>query len=159
MKKILRLFRNSIVFVGWTSLFIFVSNTIMNAIWHFNFMSAKSWQTLSIFWNEGGVLKTSSDVLLITTILLLPFFWFIGFVLSIKLNYLRILAIPFSFIYNTFNKDNYKEPERIIIKNIKSSQQMIDDIKSELESIKPEKSKEAENIRSKITKRREENIN
>ena len=36
---------------------------------------------------------------------------------------------------------------------------MIDDIKAEIESIKPEKSKEAGNIRSEITKRREENKN
>ena len=84
---------------------------------------------------------------------------FIGFIVSVKLNYLKIIAIPFSFVCRLFNKDDNKEPERIVIKNIKSSQQMIDDIKAEIESIKPEKSKEAGNIRSEITKRREENKN
>ncbi len=122
-------------------------------------MSAKSWQILTIFWNEGGVLKTTSDVMLIITLLSLPLFWIIGFILSIKLNYFNLLAIPFSFIYRLFNKNEDKEPERIVIKNIKSSQQMIDDIKAEIESIKPEKSKEAGNIRSEITKKREENKN
>lgn len=159
MKKILRLLRNSVVFICWTVLFTFVSNNLMNIVWNFNFMSAKSWQILSYFWNEGGVLKTSSDVLLVTTLLFLPFFWIIGFILSIKLNYINLLTIPFSFIYRLFNKNEDKEPERIIIKNIKSSQQMIDDIKAEIESIKPEKSKEAGNIRSEINKKREENKN
>ena len=159
MKKILRLLRNSVVFICWTILFTFVSNNLMDVVWNFNFMSAQSWQILNHFWNEGGVLKTSSDVLLIITLLLLPFFWFIGFIVSVKLNYLKIIAIPFSFVCRLFNKDDNKEPERIVIKNIKSSQQMIDDIKAEIESIKPEKSKEAGNIRSEITKRREENKN
>ncbi len=159
MKKILRLLRNSIVFICWTSLFAILSNVLMNAIWSFNFMSARSWRILTIFWNEGGVLKTASDVMLIITLLSLPLFWLVGLIVSIKLDYLNLISVPFGFFYHLFNKNEDKEPERIILKNIKSSQQMIDDIKAEIEAIKPEKSKEAGNIRSEINKKREENKN
>ena len=159
MKKIFLVIRNSFIFVIWTIIFVSISNALVKLIWNFDFTSAISWQILSNFWHQGGIIKTTSDVLLITTLIFLPPLWLIGFILSLKLNYLKIITFPIKFIAKIFNTDKNKEPERIVIKNIKSSQQMIDDIKNELDSIKPEKSKEAGNIRSEVTKKREETKN
>ena len=51
-----------------------------------------------------------------------------------------------------------KDPERIVIKGIKTTQQMIEDVKSEIESIKPDKSNEAGNVRTNILKKLQEEI-
>lgn len=42
---------------------------------------------------------------------------------------------------------------RIILKNIKSSQKIIEEIKEQINSINPEKSKESGNIRTEINKK------
>ena len=118
MKKLFRFFRNCIVFSGWLFVFILITNTLISAIWSFDYLSVKSWQIFSNFWNSGGVLKTTSDVLLL-------------------------------FIYNLFNSSNNKAPERILIKKSKKAQ-TAEDIKNEIESLKPQKSKKAGDIRSQI---------
>ncbi len=158
MKKIIRLIRGLFVLIGWTGVFIFLSNLLTSIIWNFNFMSSRSWDILSAFWNQGGVIKTISDVILITILLTLPLFWLIGYILVLKLNYTKILLYPINLIYNVFTPKTNKEPERIVIKNIKSSQQMVDDIKAEIDSLKPEKSKEAGNLRSEINKKLSDEI-
>ncbi len=158
MKKIIRLIRGIFVLIGWTGVFIFLSNLLTSIIWNFNFMSSRSWDILSSFWNHGGVIKTTSDVVLITILLTLPLFWLIGYILVLKLNYTKILLYPINLIYNIFTPKTNKEPERIVIKNIKSSQQMVDDIKAEIDSLKPEKSKEAGNLRSEINKKLSDEI-
>ncbi len=152
MKKLFSLIRGALIFVFWTSLFIFLSNRLIDIVWHFNFMSVHSWNVLSAFWNNGGVIKTTSDILLIVSLCLLPVLWLTGFIFMLRLNYVNLLIsllTPFRF----FGRGKSVEPERIIIKNIKSSQQMIEDIKTEIESLKPSQSKEAGNIRSEITQK------
>lgn len=158
MKKILQLFRSILVFVGWTFVFISISNLAISLTWNFNFLSIKSWKILYTFWNNGGVLKTSSDILLITSLFSLPLWWLIGFYFALKIKYINVLLSPIKLFYKIFDGKLDTEPERIVIKNMKSSQQMIEDIKAEIEALKPEKSKEAGNIRSEITKKISEEI-
>ncbi len=158
MKKLLRFLRASLVLTCWSSLFILCSNLLINLIWRFNFMSAKSWEVLASFWNQGGVLKTTSDILLITTLILLPVFWLIGFIFALKLKYIPLLLRPISFVFSLFHRHDDEEPERIVLKNIKSSQQIVEDIKTEIESIKPKESRFAGNFRSEITKKLTEEI-
>ncbi len=146
MKRIIKLIRAALIFVIWTVLFAFLSNQLIFLVWNFDFMSAHSWNILSTFWSQGGVIKTTSDVLLLMALFLLPFVWLTGFIFALRKNYLKLLTAPF----RIFCCRKPAEPERIVIKNIKSSQQMIEEIKNEINSVKPEKSKKAGNIRSKI---------
>lgn len=150
MKKLLKFIRGLLVFVSWSTLFTFLSNLLISLIWNFDFMSSHSWQLLAKFWNSGGVIKTTSDVLLIASLFLLPFLCLVGFVLALKINYFRLFLLPFSLLEKIFQSKKNNEPKRIVLKNIKSSQQMVEDIKMEIESLKPEKAKEAGNIRSEI---------
>ena len=46
----------------------------------------------------------------------------------------------------------------IVIKNIKSSQQMIEDIKNEIESLKPKKAEQSGHIRAEIKQKLSEKI-
>ena len=149
MKKLFRFFRNCIVFSGWLFVFILITNTLISAIWSFDYLSVKSWQIFSNFWNSGGVLKTTSDILLLFTLLLLPVFFLFSFLWAKKQNYTKILLSPIVFFYNLFNSSNNKTPERILIKKSKKAQ-TAEDIKNEIESLKPQKSKKAGDIRSQI---------
>ena len=155
MKKILKFIRGILIFVIWTPLFIYLSNILIYQIWNFNFLSSASWNILSSFWNHGGVIKTTSDILLLLSLFLLPFLWFTGFVISLKINYFKALVGLFS---RFCTSKNPQQPERIIIKNLKNSKQIVEDIKNEIESIKPQKSEEAGNIRSEITKKLSQEI-
>ena len=158
MKKLLKFIRGLLIFIGWTGLFTVFSNFLISLIWNFDFMSARSWQLLSEFWNSGGVIKTTSDVLLLASLFMLPLLCLVGFILVLKINYANILLWPVKFLDNLFSSKSDNEPERIVLKNQKSSRQIIEDIKSELDSLKPEKAKEAGNIRSEITKKLSEEI-
>lgn len=153
MKKIFKFLRRLLIFIGWTWLFTILSNILIFAIWNFDFMSARSWNLLSEFWNKGGVIKTTSDILLMASLFLLPFLWLTGYFLALKINYAQLLFLPFELFHRLFRDNKNDEPERIVLKNIKSSQQQVEDIKAELESMKPEKAKKAGNIRSEITQK------
>ena len=153
MKKLFYFIRCSLVFIGWSALFFLASNFLINLIWRFDFMSSHSWNVLSSFWNQGGVIKTSSDILLISSLFLLPFLWLIGYILVLKLNYINIFLFPINLILGLFNRNDASKPERIIIKNLKSNEQFIEDIKNEIDSIKPKEAEKAKNIRSKITQK------
>lgn len=158
MKKLLKFIRGLLVFIGWTGIFTVFSNILISMIWNFDFMSARSWQLLSEFWNSGGVIKTTSDILLLASLFMLPFLCLVGFILALKINYARILLWPVKLIDSLLNSKSDNEPERVVLKNQKSSQQIIEDIKMEIDSLKPEKAKEAGNIRSEITKKLSEEI-
>lgn len=159
MKKALRFCRNFLIFIGWTWFFFVFSNLLIDMIWNFDFLSNRSWQILLNFWNKGGIIKTTSDVLLIFSLLLLPIIWIIGYFQILKLDYLKLFLWPIRFIYSIFDRCALERPKRIVLKNIKSSDKLIEEIKSEIESIKPEKSTGAENLRSTITKKLSEKQN
>lgn len=152
MKKLLKAIRNLLVFIGWTTVFVIFSNLLINLVWHFDFMSSHSWFLLSSFWNHGGVIKTTSDILLLLSLFLLPFLWIVGFILALRLQYKEIFLKPIDLIINLFSSSDTNS-ERLVLKNIKDSEQIIEEIKTEIDSIKPEESKNASDIRSDITQK------
>lgn len=151
MKKIFYFIRGIVIFTVWSIVFSLFSNFLINLIWRFDFMSAHSWNILSSFWNQGGVIKTASDILLISSLFLLPFLWLIGYILVLKLDYIKIFLAPINWVSSIFNSNT--KPERIIIKNLKSNSQFIEDIKNEIDSLKPQEAKRARDIRSEITQK------
>ena len=154
MKKIIKFIRNCVVFILWTILFTFIIKNILHIFWNFNIFSAHTWKTLFAFWNQGGVFKTPSDLTLLLILFLTPFLYIIGFIKTKKTNYLKLLSSLFK-IFNKTPKNNF---ERILIKEKTSPTQMIEDVKNEIKSIKPEKNKETNNIRSDVSKKMKEEI-
>lgn len=155
MKKIYKVFRVSLIGVIWTYLFLVVSNYIMFQLWNFNFMSARSWQTISRFWESGGIIKTKTDYIFLLMLISLPFLWILGWLRALRIDYLSILLYPVN-AYNRYVINKYgHDSSRIVLKNIKSSQKIIEEIKSQLESIKPAKTKEVGNIRAEVQKKLE----
>lgn len=153
MKKILRFFRNLLVFAGWSVIFIAVTRWLTWILWRFDFTSTKSWHIFSDFWNKGGILNTTSDILLLFVLFTLPFLWFLGFFYAKKQNYIKIFLTPLTFVYNLFNRSSADSPERIVLKNLKSSDKIVDDIKNEIASIKPQKNVNADNIRLSVNQK------
>ena len=70
---------------------------------------------------------------------------------------LHLLKIIISGIYSIFTKEE-KDPERVVIKGMKTTKQLIEDVKNEIESLKPDKTKEASSVRSNIIKKLNEEI-
>ena len=154
MQKILKFIRNIIVFTLWTLFFTYFFKTLIYTFWSFDILSAHSWQTLLSFWNHGGVFKTTSDLLLLISLILFPPVYVVGFIKVKKIKFFNALTSLFGFFF----KDNIDEPERVVIKGMKTTQQLIDDVKNELESLKPEKSKESGSIRSAILQKIDEGV-
>lgn len=85
-------------------------------------------------------------------LLCVPWFWIWGWRLLTRVNYLNILLFPVN-AYNRYIINKYgHDSSRIILKNLKSSQKSIEEIKARLESIKPEAPKEVNTIREEIGK-------
>lgn len=149
MKKILRFLRNSTIFVLWTIFFVFVFESLIYTIWGFDILSKYSWNMLFTFWNKGGVFKTAPDIILILFLLTLPYLFIHGYIIVKRINFFQKIVSIISFFF----KEKDKDPERIVIKGIKTTEQLVKDVKNEIESLKPEKNKEASSIRTEILKK------
>ena len=124
----------------------------MLKLWSFNLFSARSWQIINRFWEAGGVIKTVEDYTFLIMLTSLPIVWLLGWKFFLKQNYLNILLAPINAYNNHIIKKYGHESKRIVLRNVKSSQQMIEEIKEQIENIKPAKSQEAGNIRSEVIK-------
>ena len=157
IKKFVYIFRFTIIGILWSYIFLILANYATYNLWNFNFMSSHSWKIIYKFWNAGGVIKNGSDYLFFIFLISLPFIWIFSWRYFLKLNYVNIILYPIN-IYNRYIITKYgQENSRIVLKNVKSTQKIIDEIKDKLESIKPEKTKEAANIRTQIIKKLEQN--
>ncbi len=156
MKKLLKIFRTLLIGLIWTYLFMVLANFIMYRLWSFNFLSARSWQTISRFWEAGGIIKTTKDYIFLLMLFSLPFIWIWGWRRLSAIDYFSILIYPL----NTYNRhiiNKYgHDSSRVVLRNLKSSQKMIEEIKGRLEAIKPEKPKEVGNIRAEVRKKIED---
>ncbi len=150
IKKLFSLIRFALIGLVWSWLFIVCANFLMFALWNFNLLSARSWLTIDVFWESGGIIKGGKDYLFLSMLALLPVLWILGWRYFNRVSYKDILLYPLN-AYNRYIIKKYgHDSSRIVLKNIKSSQKIIEDIKNELAAIKPEKSVEVQNIRQQI---------
>lgn len=159
LKKFVRFVRAMIIGFLWSYLFIVVANAAMYALWNFNILSPRSWQTISSFWQGGGVIKSNKDYLFLSMLFSLPVFWLWGWRRLCTLSYINILLSPINLYNQQVIKRYGLDSSRVVLRNLKSSQRIIEEIKGKLESIKPKKAKEVQNIRNKINKTISEEIN
>ena len=70
----------------------------------------------------------------------------------LQIKYIPLLLSPI-ILYNRHIINKYGEDSpRIVLRNIKSSQKIIEEIKDQLDSIKPAKTKKSQNIRAEVKK-------
>ena len=153
MKKIFKIIRFAIIGFVWTYVFLFAANYAMYELWSFNFLSAHSWNTISNFWNAGGIINSKQDYLFLLMLFSIPIVWIVGWFLLLKVNYFELLIYPI-IAYNRHIINKYgHDSSRVVLRNLKSSQKMIEEIKEQLESIKPAQAQEVGNIRSEVLKK------
>ena len=153
MRKFFCLLRTLLIGVIWTYIFLALSGLLFIRLWNFNFLAPSGWRTISDFWQVGGVIKTSRDYLFLLMLAAVPGVWLWGWRRLLRIGYFNLLLSPVN-RYNRYVINKYgHNSKRIVLKNLKSSQKMIDDIKNQLESIKPESPKEVKNIREEIQKK------
>lgn len=155
LKKTLKFFRNLLIGAVWTYVLLACAAVLLFSVWNFNLFSLRDWKTISDFWNAGGIIKTSRDYLFLLSLLLLPLLWIWGWRKLIRVNYLNLLLFPLN-AYNRhiINKYGHDSP-RIVLRNLKSSQKAIEEIKEKIEAIKPEAPKQVGSIREEILKKLE----
>ena len=154
MKKILKSLQNIILWLIWTFLFIFIIKAFFLLVWNFDILSVKHWRVISTYWNKGGSFNTYQDLLFLLFLLSIPFLYIITLRKILKTNFIKLFT---SLISRVFDR-KIEEPERVVIKGMKTNQQYINDIKNELTSLKPEKNKESSLIRTNILKKINEEI-
>ena len=159
LNKFIRFIRTLIIGFLWSYVFIIVANFAMYHLWNFNILSPRSWQTIEKFWQSGGIIKSSKDYIFLGMLFSLPIIWLICWRYLCKVSYVNVLLAPLN-LYNSRIIRKYGcDSSRVVLRNLKSSQRMIEEIKGKLESIKPEKAKEVQNIRNQINKTISEEIN
>ena len=155
MKKVYKIFRFTLIGFVWTYLFLVLTNHIMFRLWNFNFMSFRSWNLFFGFFHTDWALKTRDDYIFLLMLFALPFLWILGWLKVLKIDYLSIFLYPIN-AYNHYIINKYgHDSSRIVLKNLKSRQKMIEEIKSKIESIRPAKTKEVSNIRAEVQKQLE----
>lgn len=153
MKKLLKFFRNLLILLTWSYVFVYIMRVIFVAIWNFDFLSISSWDVLFDFWNNGGVIKSAVDVLLIFSLIFLPVLWYFSWKIVRKWNYLEIFLFPINLFYKWKDK-TVAEHKNLVIRCEKSDEQKIEEIKSRIQSISKEENIQTNNIRQNIIKRR-----
>lgn len=153
IKKFLRLIRTLIIGTIWTYVFLVLSHFIMLLLWNFNIFALADWQTIARYWNSGGAIKVARDYAFLGCIILLPILWIWGWRRLNKTGYLELFLAPVQ-AYNRWIIRRYgSNSSRILLKNLKSSQNNLEDLKMQLEAIKPGKPTEVVNIREEIQKK------
>lgn len=148
--KFCKLIRALIIGILWSYFFLAVANFALIYFWNFNLFSHNSWQTISYFWQSGGVIKTAKDYFFLSVLFSLPWFWLWGWKKANRINFLELFLYPL-IAYNRWIIKKYgHSSSRLVLRNLKSSRQMIEEVKIKLDSIKPDKPQEVVNIREEV---------
>ena len=161
MKKILKFFKFLIVLALWSALWLSLMRFLMKYIWNFDLLSPASWQTILVFWNKGGTIRTAYDYMLFITIFAVVIIWYIGLKRLYKTDFLKIMLKPFAYFSQKQISKFENESKHIAIKNLIVGEKItINDLIEE--KIKEEGNKQLqkesqslrENISKKITARK-----
>ena len=151
MRIILKLIKIFTIGIIWTYIFAISSNAIMIILWNFSIFSASDWHKINAFWTSGGIIKDTKDYFFLFSIVCLLPLWLYLYTKLCKLNYLNILIFPI-IIYNKIIINRYgNDSKRIILKNMQPTSILIEKIKNDIESIKPEEANKSNEIRGLIT--------
>lgn len=158
MKKLIKIFRLTAIGVAWTTLYAYVVSLLMRYFWHFEFLNPRYWKIINKFWQNGGIIDTTSEYMFIFTIILIIPLWVLGWKKAIKLDYIKVIFFPV-FWYNSYiNKKYDQAPSRVVLKNMgsgknkkQSPQQMMEEmIASRMPSATNKKDLNSNKIRSNL---------
>ena len=150
IKKLLRI---CIIGVVWSCTYAFVTNFLLIYIWNFDYLSPTDWQTINIFWKQGGVIESGKDYFFLFSLLMLIPLWLAGCKFWYHRNYLEIMLWPLT-AYNNFIIRKYGESSpRILLKNMGTGIKIEEEVKIRTESVKPIEWKEADKLRQAVSEK------
>ena len=150
IKKLLKLIRFFVVGIVWSYIFIALAGLSFIYFWNFNIFSASSWQKIDYFWQAGGIIKTYKDYWFLFSLFFLPILWIITWRKVNAFNFLNVIIYPYELFSDLMMSRRNKITYSSTLKHSKSSEEIVEDIKYKLESIKPEETKEVANIRENV---------
>ena len=132
IKRLLAFTKWIIVGAFWSYIYLYGTLLLFKSVWGFNYLSRSNWRVISGFWNQGGKIRTGSDYLFITCLILLVPLWLWGWKKLYKANLFAFLLAPILW-YQKKKADKYiKGMSRIKIHNIGIS--VGEDIKQDFEN-------------------------
>ena len=131
MKKIIKLFKFSIISLIVLCVFTFFGRFIFQIFWNFDILDARDYNTLYRFWENGGVFKTFKDCTLAISLILFPIGWLYASRKLYKYGLGKFLLLPIIAIYRKVTRPKNMEVEHVSIKNIGVKDKTIDEIISE----------------------------
>lgn len=155
-KKILKFLKFLFVLVFWSALWLSLMRIVMIRIWNFDLFSPASWQTIVIYWNKGGTIRTLYDYMLFVTIIVVIAVWYIGLKRLYKINFAKILLRPFEYFSKKQISKFENENKHIAIKNLVVGEKItLNDLIEEKIKTEGNKSaqKESQNLRENISKK------
>lgn len=160
-KNILKFLKFLFVLVFWSELWFSVMRFVLRYFWNFDFLSPASWQTISVYWNTGGTIKSIHDYMLFITIIFVVVVWYIGLKRLYRLNFAKLFLRPFEYFSKKQIEKFQDESKHVALKNLVVGEKItLNDLIEE--KIKEEGSKQSqkesqslrENISKKISERK-----
>jgi hypothetical protein len=131
-KKLFKFLKWIITGAVWTYIYLSGTLILFRSVWGFNYLSQKSWQILSSYWNSGGSISTGKDYLLVLCLIVLIPLWIWGWKKLYKANYVALLLAPLLWYQKREADNSLKAMSRTKIHNIGIS--IGDDIKQDFEN-------------------------
>ncbi|MBQ2885542.1 MAG: hypothetical protein IJE43_17595 [Alphaproteobacteria bacterium] len=131
MKKIIKLFRFSVIGLLVFCVFALVGRFVFQFLWGFNILDKNDYNTLYNFWEKGGSFKTFKDITFIVSLIAFPIVWFVASKKLYKFGLGKFLLLPIIAVYRKATKPKTLEVEHVSIKNIGVKDKTIDEIISE----------------------------
>ncbi len=118
LKKIKKAFRFCFIGTAWSCLYFSIVYAVMKFFWKFNIFKKEYWQTISRFWQDGGVIDTAQEYLFIIALILIIPLWILGWRKAMEVSIAKIVFFPI-FWYNNYQERKYSQaPKAITLKNM-----------------------------------------
>lgn len=156
MKKLLSFIKFAIIGIIWTIAFLQLSRWLLKAVWNFDILYKKQWVVMARYWNDNGVIVSSSDYLLFLTLLLLFCLWLFGWKWLVHFRFSQLLLVPLQYI-NNYQLRKYEQKEmHIALKNMSVGEKLtVEDVingRLKKEEGKPQK-KASDDLRQNISQK------
>ncbi len=134
--------------------FLLITEAFFSNAYGFNILSSTDWNKVFVFWNSGGVIKTSADYLFLLSIAINPLVLLTLIRFFYKRNLVSILLYPINKLGDIMAERHSGQTKRIKLKNLcrsQSKKDMLDEIKPNIDASKKASQSIRDAVREKLT--------
>ncbi|MDD4556845.1 MAG: hypothetical protein PHE89_05935 [Alphaproteobacteria bacterium] len=125
LKKIFLLIKFSITTMAWGYIYFHAMRFLFLKFWNFDIVYLENWNIIAEFWQGGGIIQTSKDILFMTSIILsLPLGLYI-LKKSLSFKYTSLITKPIE-IYDRYILNKYDgNSSRLVLKNLSTKAEKV----------------------------------